>query len=303
MGCPSVSGYLTHSGTSLGGSAVPRGTASRWSGMQVLLATGSPLSGRSIAAAGSNSPAAPHTEKDMPDMPNLDAGPNQPVLVCREWGRKRSPIRDPGPVGAAPDHLRLLQGRRHRGHCPAPPPLVPCRRHSRLQHSSATVARKLEGPRGSQLATRADSGLCCKARPNPLVPAALAGAIPETGQGMRPKSAAGLMPTAMWTAGRSSTPPKDRNARPDCQASAKTSQSLPLADQDRAAPAAAGWRSGPDAVAATSGSSRSGGRGRGSSSSVRTVPTRSALRGISSRLTLRFISQAEPAFSAPRPTA
>lgn len=78
-----------------------------------------------------------------------------------------------------------MQGRGHRGRCPAPPPLGPSRRHSRLQHSPATVAWKLEGPRGSQLATRADSGLCCKERPNPLVPTALAGGIPETGQGRR----------------------------------------------------------------------------------------------------------------------
>lgn len=235
MGWPSVSGYLTHSGTSLGGSAVlrgtatrPGGTATRWSGTQELLWTGNSLPGRSIATPGSNSTAAPYTGKGLPDMLNSDAGPNQPVLVCREWCRKRSPVGDPGPVGAAPDHLRLLQGRRHRGHCPAPPPLVPCRRHSRLQHSPATVARRLEGPRGSQLATRADFGLCCKARPNPLVPAALAGAIPETGQGMRPKSAAGLMPTAMWTAGRSSTPPKDRNARPDLPSQCEDLPVIPL---------------------------------------------------------------------------
>lgn len=82
MGCPSVSGYLTRSGTSLGGSADPRGTATRRSGMRLLLATGSPLSGRRMATAGSDSTAAPYTGKGLPDMLNPDAGPNQPVLVC-----------------------------------------------------------------------------------------------------------------------------------------------------------------------------------------------------------------------------
>ena len=82
MGCPSVSGYLTRSGTSLGGLAVPRGTATRWSGMRLLLATGSPLSGRRTATAGSNSTAAPCAGKGPPDKLNPEAGPNQPVLVC-----------------------------------------------------------------------------------------------------------------------------------------------------------------------------------------------------------------------------
>ena len=223
MGCPSVSGYLTHSGTSLGGSADPRGTASRWSGMQVTPGDRQPpvraqySNGREQLHGG---PAHRYTE-----------GPAGHAESGRWPESNRCLSVENGAVNGLPSGIRGRSGLRRiiYGCCGVVDTVGTVPLHRRWYRVGATAdfstVRQLL--RGSwRVHGRATTGmpswppgpiLDCVGRSARILSCRRRSRAPSPKRVRAGdlKSAAGLMPTAMWTARRSSTPSKDRNARPD----------------------------------------------------------------------------------------